>query len=97
MPMETTIEISHRWVYKDHQMALPILGSIQNMQTISKEMIEEYHDTNYVGENIVLVAAGPIDHQKLIESTNKHIKVKRKPKKLLELIKPTFEPGVSAM
>jgi predicted Zn-dependent peptidase len=34
-PLETTIEIAHRGVYKDHQMGLPILGYIHNMQTIS--------------------------------------------------------------
>lgn len=48
-PFETTIEIAHRGVYNNHQMGLPILGSIQNMQTISKEMIEKYHSDNYVG------------------------------------------------
>lgn len=49
-------------------MGLPILGSIQNMQTISKEMIEEYHNQNYVGENIILVAAGPINHDQLLSA-----------------------------
>jgi predicted Zn-dependent peptidase len=28
---------------------LPILGDIQNMETISKRMIEDYHKKNYVG------------------------------------------------
>ena len=78
MPMETTIEISHQGIFKDHVMGLPILGSIQNMQTISKEMIEEYHNQNYVGENIILVAAGPINHNELIEATQKYIKVPKK-------------------
>ena len=62
MPMETTIEISHQGIFKNHVMGLPILGSIQNMQTISKENIVDYHNQNYVGENIILVAAGPINH-----------------------------------
>lgn len=29
--METTIELSHRGIYGDHVMALPILGSLYNM------------------------------------------------------------------
>ena len=65
-PLETTIEIAHRGVFNNHQMGLPILGFIQNMQTISKEMIESYHRENYVGDNIILVAAGPINHDELV-------------------------------
>lgn len=65
-PLETTIEIAHRGVYQNHQMGLPILGYIHNMQTISKEMIENYHKENYVGDNIILVAAGPINHNELL-------------------------------
>lgn len=34
--METNIEISHKGIYGNHVMALPILGSIYNMETISK-------------------------------------------------------------
>ena len=41
-------------------------------------MIEEYHNDNYVGENIVVVAAGPINHHQLLESVQKHIKVQKK-------------------
>ena len=29
-------------------------------------MIENYHDQNYVGENIIVVATGPINHNQLI-------------------------------
>lgn len=96
MPMETTIEISHKGIFKDHVMGLPILGSIQNMQTISKEMIEHYHNQNYVGDNIILVAAGPIDHSQLVHFTQEYIKV---PKTAAvprpEITRPTFNPGVS--
>lgn len=45
----------------------------------------------------MLVAAGPIDHNKLIEATEKYIKVNRKPKKPFEFAKPTFHPGISCL
>lgn len=32
------------------------------MQTISQDMILQYHTDNYVGENIIVVAAGDIVH-----------------------------------
>jgi predicted Zn-dependent peptidase len=43
-------------------MGLPILGYLHNMQTISRDMIVNYHNENYVGENIIVVAAGDVDH-----------------------------------
>jgi predicted Zn-dependent peptidase len=59
-PMETIIEMAHRGAYKNHQMGLPILGSIGNMKTISRDMIVDFHDRNYVGSNIIVVGCGPI-------------------------------------
>lgn len=68
MPLETTIEISHRGIFKGQQIGLPILGDIKNMETINRDMIEEYHNRNYVGENIYVVAAGDIDHQQFAKA-----------------------------
>jgi predicted Zn-dependent peptidase len=46
-------------------MGLPILGYLHNMKTISRNMIQDYHNTNYVGDNIIVAAAGNIDHDVL--------------------------------
>ena len=32
------------------------------MQTITRDMIQEYHDRNYVGQNIYVVASGDLNH-----------------------------------
>lgn len=76
-------------------MGLPILGSIQNIQTISQDMIIDYHQTNYVGENILVIGSGPIQHENLVDFVNKHIKVHAKSTKPFVFNKPTFQPGVS--
>lgn len=77
-------------------MALPILGSIYNMDTISKSMIEQYHNENYVGENIIIAATGPIQHNKLVQLVEKNIRVPQKAAKpRAALTKPSFHPGIS--
>ena len=48
-PLETTIEIGHRGIFKEQQIGLPILGDISNMETITRDMIVKYHRENYVG------------------------------------------------
>jgi predicted Zn-dependent peptidase len=79
-------------------MALPILGHIQNMRTISRDDILNYHDSNYIGDNIILVASGPINHKKLVEDTMKYIQVKKtSDNRNKNSNKPVFQEGVLAL
>ena len=95
-PLETTIEIAHRGLYKSHQMGLPILGHIENMRTISRDMIVDYHDANYVGENIIVVGCGNLNHDELIAHVDNYMKVQRvkRPRDTSNLTKPEFHEGV---
>jgi len=45
------------------------------MQTITREMIVQYHKENYVGENIIIVASGDINHLELVEAVEKNFKI----------------------
>ncbi len=56
-------------------MGLPILGYIHNMQTISRDMIKQYHNNNYIGDNIIVTAAGNIDHDILHDACERYIAV----------------------
>ena len=46
-------------------MALPILGKITNMYSITRDMIVDYHNNNYFGENFIVIGAGNIKHEDL--------------------------------
>lgn len=94
-PLETTIEIAHRGIFKDQQIGLPILGDIANMETISREMIEQYHNENYVGENIIVVADGDINHDELVKAVEDNFKVPEKSERKVNLVQPKFCPGLS--
>ena len=95
--METTIEIGHRGIFKEQQIGLPILGDISNMQTITREMIVQYHKENYVGENIIIVASGDINHSEFVEAVEKNFKVPEKSSTKVELVKPKFCEGISLL
>lgn len=49
-------------VYRDHMMGLPILGEIDNIHKISRDMIVGFHQRMYYGENMVIVATGNVEH-----------------------------------
>lgn len=48
-------------------MGLPILGSIYNIQNITRDMIVQYHSENYIGRNVVIVAQGDFEHEQFVQ------------------------------
>lgn len=79
-------------------MGQPILGDRGNIKSVTRDMIVNYHDANYFGENIIIVGAGDVSHAHLVELANKHFSncaqkppegVKRK-----GMEKPIYNPGL---
>jgi predicted Zn-dependent peptidase len=67
------------------------------MQTISRQLICDYHADNYVGENIIVAAAGNFDHQELHQACERYIAVPKSKAKPTKLVRPTFTSGISAL
>jgi len=62
-PKETLMENVYYNVYREHMMGQPILGDIDNIREINRDMVVDFHATNYHGENMVIVGTGAVDHQ----------------------------------
>jgi processing peptidase subunit beta len=43
-------------------MGQPILGEIDNIGSMTRDMVVDFHATNYYGENMVIVGTGAVDH-----------------------------------
>jgi len=65
-------------VYKNHPLGNPILGSPGSVFQMKKKDIEKYYRDTYVGSNIVVSAAGNIEHLGLVNEIEKRLN--RKPK-----------------
>lgn len=61
--METLMENVYYNIFREHMMGQPILGDIDNIYQIKRDMVVDFHKTNYFGENIVIVGTGAINHQ----------------------------------
>lgn len=61
--METLMESVYYNIYRDHPMGMPILGDIDNIYEITREMVVDFRETNYFGENMVIVGTGNVNHQ----------------------------------
>ena len=59
---ETCMENVYYNVYRKHMMGLPILGEIDNIHKINRDMIVDYHQRMYFAENMIMVGTGNIKH-----------------------------------
>ena len=57
--------------YPNHPLGHNILGSIDSVGRTTVEDVREYLDVRYSSDNIVLVACGRIDFEKLVEQANR--------------------------
>lgn len=98
---ETVLENSHMTAFKGHSVARPILGLVENIKSVTRDQILEYHRLNYTGENILFVATGNSDHKRLTELVNRYFgklpnsRTTSDPELLANKKPPNFVPRVS--
>jgi processing peptidase subunit beta len=86
---EVIFERLHQTAYRGTSMARPILGSEANIKSITKADVEQYVKTHYVAPRMSLVAAGNIDHGKLVGLAEKHFsQVPSKAPNGIDAVKP---------
>lgn len=66
MPQEVIFDRLHETAYRGTALAQTILGPVENIKKISRDDIEEYVSTHYVGPRMVIAAAGPINHDSVV-------------------------------
>src|SRR5688572_2666319 len=65
-PQELVHDMITGAVFGDHPLGRPVLGSAEVIASISRRSIGAYHRTRYAAGNIVVAAAGSIDHDALL-------------------------------
>ena len=72
-------------LYPGNSLGFPILGSKKSVREINREALLDFHQKHYNASNIVIAAAGSIDHDKLVKLCEKKFQLpcKRKRQKCL--------------
>jgi predicted Zn-dependent peptidase len=65
-PQELVHDLFSEAVFDDHPLGRPVIGTSEVIATIPRDEVSGYHDEMYVGANIVISAAGNLDHEALI-------------------------------
>jgi predicted Zn-dependent peptidase len=65
-PQELVHDFFSGAVFGDHPLGRPVIGSADVISSISRPMLAAYHRSMYVGGNVVVAAAGNLEHNKLL-------------------------------
>jgi len=66
---EVIFDRLHLAAYRDSPLGFTILGPVENIRNLQRRHLLEYIETNYMADRMVVAAAGPVDHKKLVEYT----------------------------
>ena len=57
-----------RAVFADHPLGLPVIGTADVVSNVPPAAVKAYHESRYVGPNIVVAAAGNLEHEPLVHA-----------------------------
>ena len=65
-PQELVHDLIAEAVFGDHPLGRPVIGTTEVISSVSRRAISAYHRSMYVPGNVVVAAAGNLDHNKLL-------------------------------
>jgi predicted Zn-dependent peptidase len=72
-PQDKVHDVLDEAVFGGHPLGRRVLGEAEVISSIPIPDIDAYHRARYTGANIVVAAAGNLDHDRIVELTRKHV------------------------
>jgi predicted Zn-dependent peptidase len=96
MPHRSIFEVFSTLLYGDQPAGWPIAGSKETVGGMTREDFVQYHDSQYVPSNTVIVVSGNIDERSTLQITRKYFGPLKKgrAKQQLKIVEKQTEPGV---
>jgi len=76
-PQELVHDLIADAVFGDHPLGRPVIGTAEVISSIPRDSIARYHDEMYVPGNIVVAAAGNIQHERIVELVQRGLEQRR--------------------
>lgn len=64
--------VAKRAAFGEHSLAYKIAGTSESVAALTRDQLLEHHRRFYGGRNMVLVAAGPLRHEQVLELASHH-------------------------
>jgi predicted Zn-dependent peptidase len=72
-PQEKVFDVLGRAIFADHPLGRAIIGYAPVIANTPAADIAKFHDSRYLPQNIVIAAAGAVDHDALVELAASHV------------------------
>jgi predicted Zn-dependent peptidase len=66
-PSDKVHDVLSEAIFGDHPLGRPIIGRADVISSVPVPQIAQWHDSRYVPANIVVAAAGNLDHDRIVE------------------------------
>ncbi|MHB1467949.1 MAG: M16 family metallopeptidase [Solirubrobacteraceae bacterium] len=65
-PQALVFDVMGETVFGSHPLGRPVIGSAQTVSAVTDSDLRAYHGERYVPSNVVIAAAGSVDHDELV-------------------------------
>jgi predicted Zn-dependent peptidase len=66
-PQDKVHDVLGKAIFGDHPLGRPVIGTAEVVSSVPVPAIAQYHDNRYVAPNMVVAAAGSIEHDRLLD------------------------------
>jgi len=66
-PQDLVHDLAAEALFGGHPLGRPVIGRADVIASVSPRSLRSYHDGTYVGANVVLAAAGHLEHDRLVQ------------------------------
>jgi len=76
-PQELVHDLIAAAVFAGHPLGRPVIGTAEVISSVSADRVAQYHDEMYVPGNIVVAAAGNVDHEQVVDLVEQALQRRR--------------------
>lgn len=66
-PQERIFDVLGEAIFGEHPLGRPVIGSAETVAALGEQDLRAYHSRRYVPGNVVIAAAGSVEHDQLVE------------------------------
>jgi predicted Zn-dependent peptidase len=74
-PSDKVHDVLAKAMFGEHPLGRPIIGTADVVGSVPVADVGAYHDSHYVGANLVVAAAGNLEHDRIVELTEHNARV----------------------
>jgi predicted Zn-dependent peptidase len=89
-PEEYIFDLFFEEIYRNHPVGYPIIGKEDTVQSFSTSQVKSFYKKNYAGQNMIVTAAGNVDHQTVIKAARNHLGRRKAGGEINKRRKPRF-------